>query len=202
MRLDSETVGITQVRPHPKNARRGNIAAVAESLAAHWQYRPIVVQRSTGYILVGNHTWKAAKSLGYDTIDVVWVNVDDEAALRILVADNRTSDLGTYEDTTLAKLLSDLGEDYTGTGYNADDVKDLLESISDEATGTMTVGISASERSQLYEERGIKSIVLPYPADEYEELIGKMKALREKFKLPTNGELVAKLARAAYRKKQ
>lgn len=202
MRLDSETVPIDQVRPHPKNARRGNIKAVAESLAAHWQYRPIVVQRSTGHILVGNHTWKAAKSLNYDTIDVVWVDVDDAAGLRILVADNRTSDLGTYEDRTLATLLSEFSEDYTGTGYNADDVTKLLESISDEATGSLTVGISASERSQLYEERGIKSIVLPYPADEYEIVIAGMKALREKMKVATNGALVAKLVRAAYRKRQ
>jgi ParB-like chromosome segregation protein Spo0J len=122
--VETETVPISSVRPHPKNARRGNIEAISESLAAHGQYRPIVANRRTGNILAGNHTWRAAKSLGWHSIAVSWVEVDDKAEVRILLADNRASDLATYDDTALAALLNDLG-DLAASGYTTDDLEAL-----------------------------------------------------------------------------
>ena len=51
---------IASVQPHPRNVRQGDVGAIATSLSTHGQYRPIVVQESTGHILAGNHTYKAA----------------------------------------------------------------------------------------------------------------------------------------------
>jgi hypothetical protein len=51
------------------NVRQGDIGAISESLKAHGQYRPIVVDKRTNRILAGNHTWKAAKSLGWTQIN-------------------------------------------------------------------------------------------------------------------------------------
>jgi ParB-like chromosome segregation protein Spo0J len=69
------------------------------------QYRPIVVQKSTNKILAGNHTWLAAQSLGWEEIAVVYVDVDDVAAKRIVLADNRTNDLADYDGQILAELF-------------------------------------------------------------------------------------------------
>ena len=84
---------IDDFKTHPRNVRQGDVGAISESLKAHGQYRPIVVQRSTGYVLAGNHTFMAAKSLGWDKIAVTYVDCDEEQATRILLVDNRANDL-------------------------------------------------------------------------------------------------------------
>ncbi len=121
-------VPIDTLTPHPSNSRQGDIGAISESLQHHGQYRPIVVQQSTRHIVAGNHTWKAAKTLGWDTISATLIDVDDEAALRILLVDNRTNDLATYDDHGLADLLVELAQtpqQLAGTGFDGDDL-DLL----------------------------------------------------------------------------
>lgn len=122
--IDSLTV-------HPRNARRGNIKLIAESLAAHGQYRPIVAQTSTRHILAGNHTWQAAKSLGWTSIAVTWLDVDDAEAAAVLIADNRTSDLATYDDAALATLLRSLPS-LDGTGFDRYDLDKLDGVFSDQ----------------------------------------------------------------------
>lgn len=137
--MNVEEVKLSAVQPHPKNVRQGDVGAISESLKAHGQYKPIVVQRSTGLILAGNHTWRAAKALKWPTIQIVWVDVDDEEALRILLVDNRTTDLATYDDHALLELLTVLAASdskLAGTGYALDDVDDLLH---DTTPDTMSV---------------------------------------------------------------
>jgi ParB-like chromosome segregation protein Spo0J len=103
------TVDIDSVLPHEKNVRQGDIGAISESLQAHGQYRPIVVDKRTNKILAGNHTWKAAKSLGWQEIKIGFVETkDDDEALRILLADNKANDLASYNDGDLVDLLKEL----------------------------------------------------------------------------------------------
>jgi site-specific DNA-methyltransferase (adenine-specific) len=130
--LTSAQVEVRHLRPHPRNARNGDIETIAESLRVNGQYRPIVLA-ADGTILAGNHTYMAAVSLGWDTIAAVRIDVDPESpdALRIMLADNRTADLGNYDDGLLAQLLTDL-DDATGligSGYTGDDLADLLTLI-------------------------------------------------------------------------
>lgn len=127
IRVTSETVQVTNLREHPANPRRGDIDAIAASLQAHGQYRPIVAQHGTGYILAGNHTWKAARRLGWKHVAVTWIDVDDQTAAKVLIADNRTSDLATYDDSALAALLRDL-PDLAGSGFDTHDL-DHLEGV-------------------------------------------------------------------------
>ena len=47
------SVAISSLESYPSNPRRGDIDAIATSLKAHGQYRPIVVQYGTNYILAG-----------------------------------------------------------------------------------------------------------------------------------------------------
>lgn len=123
-------VPLEDLETHPQNPRRGDVAAIAESLSANGQFQPIVVQASTNYILAGNHTYLAARSLQWDTIDVVYVDVEADAATKILLAANRTADLGGYDEFTLAALLGEIREEdealLAGTGYSAEDVDELL----------------------------------------------------------------------------
>ena len=123
--LDKLTIRLDQLRPRKGNPRRGDIDAIAESLERNGQYRPVVVNKPTGEILAGNHTYAAAKRLGWTHIAATFVDVDEDQAARIVLADNRTGDLGDYDDTLLLDMLKDLDGDLIGTGYNQDDVDAL-----------------------------------------------------------------------------
>jgi DNA modification methylase len=122
----TRVVDIDTIRPHPDNPNRGSIPTVRESLRAHGQYRTIVVQQATGHVLAGNTTWAAAKAEGRPTIAVIELDVDDEEAVRIMLADNRSAQLGDgYDDQILADILAGL-PDLEGTGWNPADL-DALE---------------------------------------------------------------------------
>lgn len=134
--LETEKVSIDTVKPHPKNVRQGDIGAICESLQAHGQYRAIVVQRSSGHILAGNHTWKAAKQLGWTEITTHFIDCDDDQAMRILLADNRANDLASYDDAALAALLHELSitdAGLAGTLFDGDALDDLISKIGEPA---------------------------------------------------------------------
>lgn len=132
-----QRVPIDTLTPYPGNPRRGDVDAIAQSITANGVYKPIVVQTSTSTILAGNHTWQAAKHLGHDKIDVVWADVDDETAQRIVLVDNATNDKATYDFGELKVILDDL-DTLDGTGYNLDDLEAItaraLEELDDPDT--------------------------------------------------------------------
>lgn len=120
-----QEVELSSLTPYPGNPRRGNVSLIADSLRENTQYVPIVVQASTRYILSGNHTAKAAQSLGWETIVAVVIDVDDERARKVVLSANRTSDLATYDNDALVELLGEL-ETLEGTGYTDEDVQALI----------------------------------------------------------------------------
>lgn len=121
-------VPIGSLKPHPRNPRRGVVAQLVDSLRYHGQYRPIVARTGTGEILAGNHTWLAARHLGWSEIAVTFVDVDDDEALRILVVDNRANDLAVYDDEALVELLGAL-PDLAGTLFTQEALAGLLAQI-------------------------------------------------------------------------
>lgn len=197
LKPETKTVPIGNVSTHPGNVRRGNVHVIQESLAVHGQYRPIVVQRSTNRIIAGNHTYLAAKALGWDEIDATFIEVNDDDAIRIMLVDNRTTELATNDEAALLELLQSLNEEISGTGYDSDDVEDLIFKVEGNL-GTMTDALSASERFSEYEARGVKSIVLPFDNSEYEELQPMLIDLRKRWDLETNSQLFAALVREAH----
>lgn len=134
-----ELVSLVELGVHPRNPRKGNIEAIETSINSNGFYGAIVVQRSTKKILAGNHRMKAAAEAGLEKIPVIWADVDDATATRILLADNRTNDLATYDNEVLAELLVQLRDEgeLIGSGYDDSDVDKVLDKIreDDEDTG-------------------------------------------------------------------
>lgn len=138
--LQHLAVAVNSLTPHPRNVRQGDIGAISESLKHHGQYRPIVVQLSTRHILAGNHTFKAAKALGWKEIACTFVDCDDEQATRILLMDNRANDLASYDDGALAEMLQTLmatDDQLAGTGFDPEDLQQLLEDLGAEQLPTI-----------------------------------------------------------------
>jgi ParB-like chromosome segregation protein Spo0J len=212
--LDVELVSIDKVASHPENPRRGNVDQIADSLREHGQYKPLIVQRSTGFIVAGNHTWFAAKRLGWTEVTVSYVDCDEVEARKILLVDNRTSDTGVYDDSALAEILASLGDDLTGTGYDPDAVDDLLAALdelpvlppapTDAAFGETPEQIQA--RRDYFADAvpkagiGIRETILSLPQAQFEELHQLIQVIRDATTVPMNsGELVLTAMQTAAR---
>jgi len=130
--LDDLVVAIDGLKHYGKNPRKGDVAAIAESLEHNGQYKPIVVRAGTNEVLAGNHTLKAARELGWDRIAVTFVDVTDDQAARIVLVDNRTNDLAGYDEAALAEMLQEL-PDLAGTGFTVDAVDALVHGMEQEA---------------------------------------------------------------------
>lgn len=127
----SKLVPVADLTPHPRNVNQGDLGAVYESILENGFYGALVAQRSTGYVLVGNHRLAAAKEAGLEKVPVVYVDVDDQRALKILLADNRTARLGMDDEAALAEVLKELagGGGLAGTGYDGDDLDALIKRL-------------------------------------------------------------------------
>lgn len=128
---------IAQLEQHPDNPNNGDVDAIVESLKTFDQYRPIVVQRSTMFILAGNHTWFAAMQLGWTKILVHFVDCDDDVGLQILLADNNIARKARVDDGQLAKILGHLTSvgKIAGSSYNSEDLNGLLFRLNASAPG-------------------------------------------------------------------
>ena len=131
---DFEMVPIGRLKVHPKNVNEADLGAIIESIKAQGFYGALVAQRGTNFVCVGNHRLLAARQLGFDTLPVTWIDCDDETALRVMIADNRTTRLGNDNPAALAELLAELAATETGLGpglgYDGDDLDQLLSDLS------------------------------------------------------------------------
>lgn len=121
---------VDELQQFHRNPRRGDVSEIAKSLKARGQYRPIVVNLGSltgrkNEILAGNHTWLAARSLGWSHIDATTVDVDDSDAASIVVADNRLADLGEYDAEDLSVVLQQI-VDPVGVGYSVEEIAALV----------------------------------------------------------------------------
>lgn len=194
--MESKSVAVSSLTEYEGNPRKGNVKQLVESLRANGQYKPIVVQKSTQQILAGNHLWKAAKELGWTSINIVEVDVDDLAAKKIVATDNRLADLGGYDEKLLLDLLSDI--DLAGTGYIPADIDDLLALIDEQSTPewqtaggdnhqeNVQIRPTLEERADRYAERTIRLLMCEYPNHQYIWIVEALTGLREKYGVESN----------------
>lgn len=187
------------------NPRTGNVEAIRESIEENGIYKPLVVNKGThtgrpNEVLAGNHSLKAVQAIAADNpddeqwqkVDVWLVDVDDTAATKIVLADNKTADHGEYDDQALYELLSAIDENLDGTGYNYDDLEDLSALMEEVDTQEETPAAPApeggtveptpqskNEASNLYEAKGqdhaapgyadspTRMMILHYPLNQF-----------------------------------
>jgi hypothetical protein len=129
-----------------------------------------------------------------------WRSRDDAEADAYLVSDNRQGELGGWDEPELAALLASLAEQdedaLVGTGYDSDDLADLLFSVEAGAEG-MAGGMSVADREAMYAGSGIRSVTLPFPEAEFEQVAGWLDQLRKARNADTNSEVVKALLQEA-----
>jgi ParB-like chromosome segregation protein Spo0J len=148
---------------HPDNPREGDDDAVAESIDVNGFYGVIIAQRSSGRILAGHTRRRNLLDARAATGPVLWLDVDDAAALRILLADNRTAELARWIPGKLADVLTAMGASIAGSGFTAADVAIAIAQAGD-----------AAGQSRDYDPNRLGSVlVIHAPA----ELVAEFRAL-------------------------
>jgi len=146
--IETKSVSLADLQMYHKNPRVGNVDAIAESLRENGQYKPIVVNIGThtqrhNEILAGNHTYMGMKKNGEKLIYASFVDVPEEQAAKIVLADNKTADLGTYDEKIIADLFESL-PDVAGTGYSQDEIDEIMKDA-DEIVNNVLTGIEEDE---------------------------------------------------------
>ena len=103
---------------------------LAKSIEKNGFVTPIVIQKSTNYVVAGNHRVLAARKMKLKSIPARIVSMSDAESLRFLLADNRVSDESVYNEDILASLLESIREDdeanLEGTGYSGKEAKTII----------------------------------------------------------------------------
>lgn len=185
-------VPVADLHPHPSNPRRGDVDALTASLGRFGQQRPILALPD-GTIVAGHHVYYASQAIEaapWTHIAVVQSDLTDAEVDAYLAADNRTAELGGYDNQALADLLARI--DLDGTGYLPDDLDDLLAEIQETAPLPMP-GDDAVTRDNTYAEflaqyrnRTTRTIMLEYQIDTYESVLARLDALRSAHELESN----------------
>jgi len=118
--------------PNPRNPRThsdAQIAQIAGSILAFGFNSPILID-SRSNIIAGHGRYLAALKLGLDTVPVIALDHLSEIEKRAyILADNKLSELGGYDDEVLRRELAELRDaeiDLGGLGFSDDELRVLL----------------------------------------------------------------------------
>jgi len=192
--MEIKEVALITLKPYPNNPRKGNIDLIAKSLETYGQYKPITINKRTNEILAGNHTYEAAKKLGWTTIQGTYVDADEQTAAKIVLIDNRTSDSGGYNDTALLQLLDGLG-DLDATGYADKDLRELQEMLdAPEPTLRNTVmGKTLNDYQETLNQRTTRLIMFDFEKNKYMYVAERLEQFKNENDLASNTEALIKL---------
>lgn len=133
--LDIEYVPVADLEEWPGNARVGNVERIKASMRQHGVFNPVIVQRSTNRVMIGNHRIAALRELHdedpkeWDGLaPVIYYDVDDTQANKINLIDNKASDEATWDTRLPVEQLQEIleqEESLFGTGFSEDELDDL-----------------------------------------------------------------------------
>ena len=122
--LQTKQVKIADLIPYPGNPRTHDLDSIVESLETHGQFRAIIVRQKDMMVLAGHGTVQAARLLEWDTILAHLIEVDDDQARAIMLADNRAHDRGGYDEKALLAILEAM-PNLKGSGFEKADLTRL-----------------------------------------------------------------------------
>lgn len=140
---------------NPRTLSTKDFEALQHSIDQFGFIEPVIVNKRSGLIVGGHQRVRAATSLGYTELPVVYVDLDDKKERALNVALNKIS--GTWDDQLLQELLLGLDEeDLLLTGFDDEELLKLQD------------GWAAEEADKLLDEP--KDKTKRFSVDELEQL--------------------------------
>jgi len=132
----AEYVDPRLLRQWVKNPRKNNAAVrkVAESIKRFGFGAPIVANRG-GEIIAGHTRLKAALALHLPIVPVRYLDLSEEEAHKLSIADNKLGELAEWDDEELSKIIGDFSdEDKALLGVDEKAVLDYSAALVEEET--------------------------------------------------------------------
>ena len=107
-----------------------NLLAIRDSLARFGQVQPLVVQKSSGRVIGGNGRLEVMRQVGWRNALCTLVDCSDSEATALSIALNRSAELASWDDDTLATLLGDLQRqdvDLGLLGFTSDEMDKIMQ---------------------------------------------------------------------------
>lgn len=123
---------IGELTPWDRNPRvnDGNVKRVAASIKRFGFASPIIARAADKVIIAGHTRWKAAQSLGLDTVPVRLMDLDPADANLLALADNRLNELSPWDMPRLQELLGEFGlEDAALAGWSSQDLEKMASDM-------------------------------------------------------------------------
>lgn len=122
---------VSDLKPFPGNPRKHeeDVGPIVRSIEHFGWTNPILVQEKTNRIIAGHGRLEAAKKASLTHVPVIFLEMNDQDATAYTVADNKLSELSTWNDAALKELLADLkmqNYDLSLMGYSPDELNELL----------------------------------------------------------------------------
>lgn len=123
---------IDEAQPHPENYNNGDLDAIGESIDDNGMCDVVQVQKSTGYIISGNHTWMTLKERDSELCPMLILDVDDLRAKKIMVAMNVIPRNARPDNAALLDTLVEIAtrDELRGTGVS-DQHMEALEALAE-----------------------------------------------------------------------
>lgn len=95
--------------PYPDNPNQSDQARLDRSLEALGFYGAVHAQMGTRFILAGHGRLDTARRAGATTVPVLWLDVDEPTARRIVIGDNATARQAVWDPHGMGALLEAAG---------------------------------------------------------------------------------------------
>jgi hypothetical protein len=192
-------VPVGDLTPHPQNPNQGDVGAVIESIQTNGFLDPVLVQESNRRIIDGEHRWRAVQQMHGTTVPVLWTDVDDETALRFMLAANETARRGSNDDHVLAALLTDMAQQtergLTGTGYTNEGLDQLLADLQTEHRDPRDYEGDPAVKREGYDATDIRQLILVVDKQEYLWVLGMLREVQRREGIESNTDAVVHLLR-------
>jgi hypothetical protein len=143
---------LDKIKHLPDNAKNHDLGAIILSIKQYGFVDPLAINTTTGNDIDGNGRLDALRSMmlagmqppqdvkmdsdGMWLVPVHYISRPAEIERALAIALNRTNELGGWNAEVLTRVLSDIAADgeLTGTGYDAEDVDNLIKDLNAPAT--------------------------------------------------------------------
>ena len=126
-------IPLTELIEWPDNPRVNDHAVdrVAKSIQDFGFASPIIVRSSNKMIIAGHTRFKASKKLGLDFVPVRFMDLTEEEARLLALADNKLGELADWHEGSLRQILDDIGDPEIAMdlGWSKEELIDLMDDV-------------------------------------------------------------------------
>ena len=113
--LNIEKVKLSELKLDLNNLRghgQSQIDLIVRSLTIFGQFKPIIVDKNTMEVKIGNGRLMAMRKMGWNQCDCILIDWQDKKGLEVI--DNRLNELSSWSDKDLNKWFKNKGADWWG----------------------------------------------------------------------------------------